>query len=283
LDVNKNRSTNTKIITCEKDFRYYENLIKIKDYKKINSINIFNNDFNEVINDEKMIKLYKSYPTLFFIDPFGYDIKMNNLSRLLEYKNEIILNFMFDYINRFLSCKEIEYILTDFFGCDDWKKANYLNGNEREKYLISLYKTKIKECTKAKYVFAYRLCYPNKKRTYYYLIHATNHLDGITLMKRSFTHINFGRVEYLGRKNNEMTLFDLNDYKINDIIEILIHNYKGKRLSFINLWEDLVEDTAYTDRDLRNALKEMEKRECIKVQRIDSKNFGLKGKDVIIF
>ena len=191
--------------------------------------------------------------------------------------------FCCDFINRFISEPSIENCYNNFFGTDEWKKANDMNGLERETFLVDLYKKKIKEVTRAKYVFAYRLCYPNKNQTYYYLIHLTNHIDGITLMKESFASINNGRVEYLGKNNNVLSLFDLTPLKATELYDCKLKQYKGESLTFNQLWENIVEDTAYTSKDLNLTLQELENMNIIEVTRVSSKRCSYKENDIITF
>jgi len=280
--------THNHIIICERDKGYFENLNKVlKDlgiYDK--RIITYNKDYNDALLDSSNKVAYRSNSTLFFIDPFGYyDTPMLGMGDLMKhFGNEILVNFMFDFLNRGISVSNIdESQLTSFFGCEDWKNARYLSGGERETFLVDLYKRKLKETTRANFVFAYRLCYPAKDQTYYYLIHATNHIDGISLMKSSFASINYGRVEYLGKRNDEMSLFDMDYYKQSELANLLNKKFTGKTFSFIEILESIIEDTASLEKDLRGALKEMEKRGEVSIRRIDSAKTGLKGKDEVTF
>lgn len=281
------RHTKNGIIICENDKKNYENLIKVLDDLNIRNISIFPADYNEVLRKPKVTEYYQTHPTLFFIDPFGYyDTPMANMSDIMRpFGNEIIINFMFDFLNRGISISTIqETQLTSFFGTDEWRKAREFAGLKRESFLVNLYKKNLKETTGAKYVFAYRLCYPNRNQTYYYLIHATKNIQGIGCMKDCFASINNGRVEYLGKKNNEISLFDMDFFKQNEISDLLKNKYEGRKISFQEIWEDIVEDTAVLEKDLRATLKAMEKQREIEVVRITSKTErGLSGHDQIIF
>lgn len=159
-----------------------------------------------------------------------------------------------------------------------------MSGSERESFLVNLYKNQLKNTTGARFVFAYRLCYPNKNQTYYYLIHATNHIDGISLMKSNFASQNNGRVEYLGKRNDEISLFDLDYYKQIELTNFLTNKFKGECCTFIQLLERIIEDTATIEKELRSTLKNMEKNNIIEVERITSKTLrGLSGDDIICF
>lgn len=281
------RQTKNYIAISERSKKYCDNLLKVLQDLKVKNAKVYNADYNDVLNDKKLVTFYQSHPTLFFIDPFGYyDTPMCQMRKLMNsHGNEILINFMFDFLNRGISVQSIDQDqLTSFFGTDEWRNAQRLSGLERESYLVDLYKKKLKETTNANYVFAYRLCYPNKNQTYYYLIHVTNHFDGISLMKSCFASINNGRVEYLGRHNNNLSLFDMDFFKQNEISNLLKNKYTGRNITFQMILEDIIEDTAILEKDLRATLKAMEANGEISVVRVTSKTLnGLSGNDEIHF
>ncbi|MDR3258868.1 MAG: three-Cys-motif partner protein TcmP [Fusobacteriaceae bacterium] len=283
----RDRKTTYGSYVCEKDKENFNNLEKVITSTTFDKkIKRYNNDFNDIIIDPDIKNYFTKYPTLFFIDPFGYfDMPMQNFKELMApFGNELVINFMFDFLNRGISVLNVdENQLTNFFGSNEWKKARDLNGKERELFLITLYKQKLKEHTGAKYVFAYRLCYPDRSRTYYYLIHATNHIAGITLMKSCFSFINNGHVEYLGKRNNKYSLFDIEGYQNSALAIELKSEFTGYHMTFDQLWDKIVEDTGYLEKDLRKTLRKMEKKDEIRIERVESKQTGIRGKDIINF
>ena len=281
------RQTTNYIAISERDKKNCDNLYKVLTDLKVKNAKIYNEDYIDLLDDKKLTEFYQLHPTLFFIDPFGYyDTPMCKMKKLMNsYGNEILINFMFDFLNRGIGVSSIDKDrLTSFFGTDEWLHAQKLSGIERESYLVNLYKKKLKETTNAKYVFAYRLCYPNKNQTYYYLIHATNHIDGMTLMKSCFASINNGRVEYLGKLNDSYSLFDMDYFKQSEISDLLKNKYTGKNITFQMILENIIEDTAILEKDLRATLKTMETAGEISVERVTSKTSrGLRGNDKIYF
>lgn len=284
-----NRSTKNHIIICEQEKENYNNLNKVlKDVGIYNDrVITYNCDYNNALKDASNVVAYKQNSTLFFVDPFGYyDTPMAGFRDLMiPFGNEILINFMFDFLNRGIGVSTIkETQLSSFFGSEEWKNAKGMSGSERESFLVNLYKNQLKNTTGARFVFAYRLCYPNKNQTYYYLIHATNHIDGISLMKSNFASQNNGRVEYLGKRNDEISLFDLDYYKQIELTNFLTNKFKGECCTFIQLLERIIEDTATIEKELRSTLKNMEKNNIIEVERITSKTLrGLSGDDIICF
>lgn len=281
-EVNKNRNSKTGIFCCEIDNHNYENY-KVVLLDAGNPVMVIKNtSFEEMLKDPNVKKYYSHFPTLFFVDPFGYSFDINCLAPMMRgFGNEIIINFMFDFINRFISIPSVETTLNQFFGSEDWKKARSMSGKERELFLVNTFKERLRKITGAKFVFAYRLCHPNRNQTYYYLIHATNHIDGITLMKESFSAINYGNVQYLGKNNSVITLFDMIEYKADEMYDKHFKQFSGQTLTFERLWELIVEDTAYTRKDLNEAIKELERKQQVTVKRVSSKRQSYKEKDEI--
>ena len=283
--VNSKRESKNAVIVCEVKKEYFNNLKEVVKFALPESkFNFINEDFNKVVINTKINSWYTKYPTLFFVDPFGFDLKIANLKNLLNsFGNELIINYMYDYINRFIELPDLENTISDYYGCTTWKNALNLSRKEREEFLVKLYKTQIKEYTKARYVFAYRLCYPDKDRTYYYLFHATNKIEGISIMKSCFANINNGRIEYLGKRSDEYTFFDLDPFIVGEVESFLLNKFKSISISFDEIIEAIIEDTAYLEPQLRQTIRSMEKSQKIKIDRVDSKNYGIKGKDIITF
>ncbi len=280
--ISEKRSTKTGVYYCEKDKGTYDNFINIKNELNNIKINTYNDSFENIIAKPDVSKYYNKYPTLFLVDPFGYNFDINELSVMMKgFGNEVIVNFMFDFITRFISKNELKDSLNRFFGSNEWENAINLTGRERETFLVNIFKNKIKEVTGAKFVFPYRLCYPDKDQTYYYLIHATNHIDGITLMKDAFASINNGRVQYLGRHNNDISIFDMDCIKADDIYNSYMKNRKGESFSVDDFWVGIVEETAYTRKDLSSILNELVNTGKIVIDRISSKRGSYREKDII--
>lgn len=282
------RSQN-KIIICESDPNNTQNLKKIRNEKKINcnQMKIYQQDYNDVIFYNWSKEDYTRMPTLFFIDPFGYyNTPIANMKYLMETSgNEILINFMFDFVNRGIGNQNIDKKqVNDFFGNDKWQEGNKLHGDEREIFLLNLYKQQLKKTTKAQYAFAFRLCFPQKDRTYYYLIHLTNHLHGIMLSKSIFTNINGGKIEYQGKNKDKNDFFDLEYYKEKEITMYLMKKFYSQTLTFTQILEEIIEDTYVIEKNLRAALKKMESEKKITVERITSKTSrGLREDDIICF
>lgn len=274
------RSANLVIIEGNKE--NVENLKKIFAAQNltVNPI-IIEGDFDEKINNLLDRNKGVLFPTFFFIDPFGFKIKLSTLKRIMAIpKSEIFLNFMYTRINEFLTAEKIQGTLSELFGCNDW--LHLANSTNRESSIINFYRKKLKDFSR--YVYYYRMSFPEKNRTYYYLFHLTNHHLGCSIMKSSFATFNYGKVEYLGPERFQQSLFDRQDIKVQDVQNALLSRYKGKSLSYINIIRDIIDEVPFLEKEVKTALKELRKSQLIAVKPVDSKtNRGLGGKDIIEF
>ena len=282
-EINAKRKFNNFICACETKQSYHDNFQKVMADIGQKFISLKKDDFQNVLSAPLVKRYYSTHPTLFFVDPFGYTMKMSSIAKMMvNRKNEVIVNFMFDFINRFLFVSDPN-LLDEFFGSSDWRNANGLSLAEREKYLVDLFKQNLKKATNAKYVYAYRLCYADKDQTYYYLVHATNNIEGITHMKESFASVNNGRVEYLGKYQDSISLFDLADFKSSDFIARALKPFASQRHSFEYIWGKVADSVPYTSKDLSVALAALETEGKIKIVRMSSKRGQYKQHDMIIF
>ena len=290
-ELKNNLGRNIEIYATEPDKDNFENLQKVAESLK-DSLSVMpqlgNMTFEKLMGYKWTQDKYRDNYTsaLFLLDPFGFSLAFKDIEDIMKYpKNEMIINFMFDYISRFIGKDDpaLEATYTSFFGTEEWRDAIPLSGEEREKKLVDIYKRQLKK--NAKYVFPFKLSFPDKDRTYYYLFHVTNNRDGCSIMKSAFASKNLGRVEYLGKKEDILTLFDMTAMKVTDIRSLLQNKYSGQEKSFDDIIDEIIDDTPYLEKDVRAAIKAMEKDSEVKVTRVTSKpkGKGLQHEDRIYF
>jgi len=273
-----------RIFVAEVEHGNCENLTKVIEYcSPVCKPRIVEMTFEDAVTKENHKKLYTETPSLFFIDPFGFSLDYSILRQIrCNQRNELLINFMFDYINRFLGLPELAVNFDTLFGCQDWRDAITLEGAEREQRIVEIFRRQLKLL--GKYVFPYKVSFYDKDRTYYYLFHVTDHYDGCSIMKSCFTSLNNGKVEYLGNRSDRITLFDLDEFKLEDAKEFLLRRFSGKKLTFTGVNEQIIEDTMYPEKDIRKALKSLKTEGKIQTVPVTSKTAsGLSGDDLIIF
>lgn len=275
------------IVLIEEDKANIENIQKIFQYKDLKTEPIvIEGDFDMTVNEilDKVQDHLK--PTFFFIDPFGFKIRYETLKRIISIpKSEILLNFMFTRINQFLS-DNLETTLNELFGCEDWKQLRTLGGAKREQGIVNLYREKLKKI--ADFVFPYRICFPDRERTYYYLFHISKHYKGCSIMKSAFAKFNYGNIEFSGPRHGNLSFFELKDIKTNEVKSFLLQKYKDLKKKYGEILIENIDSVPFLESDIKDALKDMEGKE-IKIKRIPEltqtgrKRRGIDLNDVISF
>ena len=117
----------------------------------------------------------------FFVDPTGWTgFAMDNLHPILQRpKGEVMINFMFDPINRFLNFQSSanEESLDRFFGTREWRSIR--DKPERESALVNLYVEQVRATGSFPYATSTRILKPLQERTYFHLVYATRNPKGV--------------------------------------------------------------------------------------------------------
>lgn len=130
--------------------------------------------------DDKQSKLA---PTFAFIDPFGLNVPLDMIARLMAHaKCEVLITFMISALHRFIATPEFEGPTDRLYGCKDWRKALEMSGKLRETFLRTLYQHQLEKVVGAKYVSFFTMK-DTKDKPIYDLFFATNHPSGIDAMK----------------------------------------------------------------------------------------------------
>ena len=123
--------------------------------------------------------------SLTFIDPTGWaGFGLQKIESLLALPGEIIINFMFDYVNRFLDdpTPEIAAEFDSLFGGPAWHldvERHLKAGHSREDATLDLYRERLRKFGKFPYVTSTRILKPLSERSYFHLVYGTRHWKGL--------------------------------------------------------------------------------------------------------
>jgi three-Cys-motif partner protein len=116
-----------------------------------------------------------------FIDPTGWKgLGMDHISPRLRHRpGEVLINFMYDFINRFVNSHDpaTEASLDRFFGTERWRDVR--DHADREAVVVNLYAERVRAVGAFPYVTSTRILKPLHQRTYFHLIYATRSSKGI--------------------------------------------------------------------------------------------------------
>ena len=119
----------------------------------------------------------------FFIDPKGWkEIKPSILKPLLKRPNsEFLINFMYEFLNRFISLDALKDDVVDFFS--GIPNVDDLSTPDRENQLVGLFRQRLKQVASRKNIHIWcsdiQILDPVNERTKYYLIYLSFHPKGI--------------------------------------------------------------------------------------------------------
>lgn len=229
------------------------------------------------IDDNNM----KIAPSFCFIDPFGFHgIPLKIIKRILSLPNtEILLTFMARDINRFSPLEQEEKGLEQLFGTKEWKKE--IDKKDARKF-ADFYRRTLKS-NGVKFVIYFRMFEANRKSVIYYLIHASNDLKAVELMKERMKKINVD-FTYYGPDNNILdNKQERLTYGFEEYADELCEQYSGKKITFDELREETIDSNSFIEKEYRQIIKQLEMQDRIKILRVDSKRSGIKGRDEINF
>ena len=149
--------------------------------------------------DEHLLDFYRKKskplpPTFAFIDPFGWTgVPFDLVKQILRYPScEVLVNFMFEEINRFIAQPDQEANFDALFGASEWRSMqSIVEPRRRRDFLHDLYLRQLREAAGAKYVRSFEMR-NNKDVTDYFLFFATNSPKGMAKMKAAMWKVDQG-------------------------------------------------------------------------------------------
>ena len=226
-------------------------LLKIPSNIKIDCICAkFDETLTEIFKyiDEQKTRLA---PAFVFIDPFGFTgIPFDLIKRIMgNEKCEVLITFMFEEINRFISDKKLWNSLTETFGTDKWKQMiSEKHSRKREELLHNIYKEQLQQEAGIKFVRSFKMV--NKvNKTDYFLFFGTNNITGLKKMKEAMWKIDksglfqFSDATY---NPNQPVLFEL-EPNFNLLKKILLKEFKGKSISVRELENFILTQTPFRE------------------------------------
>ena len=229
-------------VCIERDIKRYKILeSSLKQFEAKLDIEKYNSEFFTCI-DMILKKIGKS-PAFFFIDPQGFSgMDFDKIETILNLPHkEVLINFQYNAIQRWLTAPKAETAITKLFGTPDYKKAK----NEVE--LIEFYKKQIRQ--KGAFVWYFRNKFPRKNRTFYYLVYATKYVIAFKIMKQ----VMFNEQSKRYFETNLFAEIDFQTFQ-NQVFD----KFKGKKsIEYHEVLGFVLQETDYLDTDLDKALKMM--------------------------
>lgn len=213
-------------------------------------------------------------PSFAFVDPFGWSQTPFSLIKqlLANPRSEVLINFMYEEVNRFLSVPEHVDKWDRLFGTRAWREIVPIRGAaERRARIHALYERQLKDDAWARFVRSFEM--RNKKdATDYFLFFATNNVKGLVKMKEAMWRVDpSGTFQFSDATvPGQLVLFELGP----DFVALrrqIEGRFSGRTVAVEDVERFVVEETAFLPSHYkRRVLAEMEKEQPPALQIISS-------------
>ncbi|MEA1653014.1 three-Cys-motif partner protein TcmP [Nitrospirillum sp. BR 11164] len=188
----RNHDVRMTAILVERDPIAYARLQKVIGLYPDIHICTFNGDFVDLVPEIIRVIPAEAF-TFILMDPKGWSIDMQRVAPLMSRPNcEVVLNFMFDFINRFSRLKKpaIQTGLNALLPGTAWRQRldaiqedNENGPTDRKHILVSSIVDVIKRLGRYPYVMETPVLFPAKNRTFYSLIYGTRSAKGVEVFR----------------------------------------------------------------------------------------------------
>jgi len=177
------RQPNIRCVFVEPDRQAYSLLQHATSTVTDIEVATLNSEFENAIPE--VLRLIGSSFALVFIDPTGWTgFGLRQISPILRHRpGEVLVNFMFDHINRFLDTSSPEMSFDDLFGGPGWRDVIEASPR-REDAIVGLYSDRMKAIGRFDFVTSTRIKKPLSERSYFYLVYGTRHPKGLLEFRR---------------------------------------------------------------------------------------------------
>lgn len=204
-------------------------------------------------------------PTFAFIDPFGWTrVPFTLVKEILRHEScEVLFNFMYEEINRFIENPEQAKNFDELFGTDTWRSVSgIVDKNARRAFFHDLYARQLRAEAGARYVRAFEMRNRNDQ-TDYFLFFATNSRKGIQKMKEAMWRVDeSGSFKFSDATAGQLVLPFTKEPDFAALKRDLVARFAGQVTTVGDVEEFVLADTPFHTGHYKRVLVELE-RDCV--------------------
>ncbi len=171
---------------------------------------------------------------------------------------EILVNFMFEEINRFLNHPEQGRNFDALFACSEWRSGYEMTGSMRKKFVHDLYRDQLNRAAGAKYVRSFEMK-NNRNISDYILYFASNNLLGLAKMKEAMWKVDpGGGFSFSDATNPDQTVLFQPEPDRRALHRLISGRFAGQRTTVEQVERFVVEFTPFLATHFRKVLAVME-------------------------
>ena len=195
-------------------------------------------------------------PLFAFVDPFGMShTPMVTIKEILRSSgSEVLINFMYEELNRFLSHDDLAANHDALFGTKNWRELLQLTDpQERKREIHDLYRAQLSQY--AMYVRSFEM-FNRNNRTDYFLFFATNSLLGLEKMKDAMWKVDdTGSYQFSDRVHTSGQLSFFSGQPQYDLLaDMLLQTFGGKTVGIKQLEHWVTADTPFRRAHLKKGV-----------------------------
>ena len=199
-------------------------------------------------------------PTFVFIDPFGFKIPFAYVTRVLNTQScEVLINFMFEEINRFLSQEHQPENFDELFGCPDWRKGIEIKSpRERVKFLHDLYQEQLIKAGGARFVRSFAM--RNERNTLdYFLFFGTNSELGLKKIKEAMWRVDeSGTYTFSDATDPNQSVLFAAEPDRGLLKDLILDQFRGLEASIDEIERYVVRETPFRETHYKKVLQTLE-------------------------
>jgi three-Cys-motif partner protein len=210
----------------------------------------FEDGFREHLLDFYKKRQKQLPPTFAFIDPFGWTgVPFALVKEILSNPScEVLINFMFEEINRFIEHPDQGHNFDTLFGSEEWRKVTTIREKRaRREFLHGLYLNQLRRVAGAKYVRSFEMR-NDKDVTDYFLFFATNSPKGMAKMKEAMWKVDqSGEFRFSDATNPSQELLFSRAPNFEELRRAIVARFAGKDATVAEIEDFVLAETAYRE------------------------------------
>ena len=234
----------------------------------------------------QQIRRRRRAPSFFLVDPYGHPLSIPVMNDMLALpRSELLINFMWYRINMDMTNDAVRHHVAELFGDTAWEGQPFVSqhGAAREKGALDYFCSRLA----AQYVLPFRIRYDAHEdhvggnRTKYYLIHASNNLKAVLLMKEVMWPLGDeeGTFDFSGKSQGVLIS---QTPQTDELRTILLRTFAGQQLAFDDI-RGRTWDLPFVEKHYRSVLRDLRAAGIVAVTPVTSKAEGLRERDLIRF
>lgn len=261
-----------------------KHLEEFKPFPSHITVHVFSADSRTLVPDI-LGQTQRLAPSFFMIDPYGHPMSVPIINQILSRPHtEALINLMWFRINMDLGNPATQVLVDQVFGDESWRDQAFMRqtGTVREEGFLRYFCLRLG----ARFVLPFRIGFDKEdrvhgQRTKYYLLHASNHVRAVLLMKEVMWPLGDedGTFDFSGESQGVLIS---RVPRLEELREILLREFKGQRVEFDKIREQTWK-LPFVEKHYRAVAKQLRSEGLAIVTPVTSKKTGVKGRDLVEF